>query len=75
MADEAPVMTSEMKLNVLIAHREYIKADAESRIAELNKQKALQVLTDTVDRVGIELGVEKSKYTVNLDALVLTPVK
>ena len=76
MTDEkvAPAMTLEHKLKVVLAHREYIKADAEAKLAGKTLQTALQTLSDTVDQVGIELGLEKGKYTVNLDQLVLLEV-
>jgi hypothetical protein len=73
-----PELTNEQKLSIVLAQREYIKTDSDNQIAEKNlqitqqnKRIALQNLSDAVDRVGIELGLEKGKYTVNLDQLAL----
>ena len=70
-----PEMTNDQKLRVVLAHREYIKADNAAATAEQRKRVALQTLTTTVDEVGMEMGVEKDRYTINLDALTLLPVE
>ncbi len=59
-----PELTLEQKLRIAIAHREYIKTETVNKLA-------LQALSSIVDQVGIELGLEKGKYTVNLDQLTL----
>jgi hypothetical protein len=61
-------LTNEQKLRVLIAHRDYIRADAA-------RQSALTTLTQVVDLVGKELGVEKDKYDLNIETFELTEKK
>lgn len=69
--DTKPTLTNEQKLKIAIAHREWIKADTEVKLAERKRQEVLDYLSRTVDQIGIELNLEKGKYTVDLDALDL----
>jgi hypothetical protein len=62
------VLSNEQKLRIIIAHRDYIRAEA-------RQQAALANLTNVVDVIGKELGVEKNVYDLDIEALTLTKKK
>ena len=70
-----PTLTNEQKLKIAIAHREYIRAESAATLADRIKQEALANLSRTVDQIGIDLGLERGKYSVNVDQLELTEAK
>lgn len=66
-----PTLTNEQKLKIAIAHREFIRAEGAANLAERVKQEALANLSRVVDQIGIDLGLARGKYTVNIDQLEL----
>jgi hypothetical protein len=63
-----PELTSDQKLRIIIAHRDYIRAEA-------TRQFAFNALNEAVNAVGKELGIEKGKYDIDLETFELTEKK
>jgi hypothetical protein len=75
MEDKKPALTNEQKLRIAVAHRDYVRADAAQSLAQLRAQTALDRLSQIVDTVGLELGVEKGKYDLSIETFELTEKK
>lgn len=63
---EAPVLTAEQKLKILLVHREYIKAQNWFN----NAQRELNAVADGLVK---EVGIDGTKFSFNLDTLLFEP--
>jgi hypothetical protein len=66
---DKPTLSTENQLRVVIAHRNFLKANAALEEAKKSFQENYAALAKTVNDIGLEMGLEKDKWTINIDTL------
>ncbi len=68
-----PVLSSDQKLKLLFAQRDVMSARIVFDGAQRKYQDALNATNDVAAEIVKELGIDPKAFTLDMDALVLTP--